>query len=83
LKSNAFYAKNEYEAAKNANIMVFATEWKQFRALDWAKLSKIVNNKVIFDMRNIVDSNKAQQNNFELYKVGINTKSIENVQDNL
>lgn len=71
LKSNVFYAKNEYEAAKNASIIVFATEWKQFRSLDWAKLSKIVNTKIIFDMRNIVDEQEAVENKFKCYKIGI------------
>ncbi|MDR2395360.1 MAG: UDP-glucose/GDP-mannose dehydrogenase family protein [Endomicrobium sp.] len=70
LKTKVSYAKNEYEAAKDADIMVFATEWKQFRSLDWAKLSKIVNSKIIFDMRNIVDRQEALKYGFECYKTG-------------
>ncbi|MDR2066735.1 MAG: UDP-glucose/GDP-mannose dehydrogenase family protein [Endomicrobium sp.] len=70
LKSSVFYAKDEYEAAKGADIIVFATEWKQFKFLDWTKLSKIVNNKIIFDMRNIVDKQETLKHGFECCKIG-------------
>ncbi|MDR1244132.1 MAG: hypothetical protein LBJ79_02995, partial [Endomicrobium sp.] len=63
-------AKDEYEAAKGADIIVFATEWKQFKFLDWTKLSKIVNAKIIFDMRNIVKVDEVKRNGFTLYKIG-------------
>jgi UDPglucose 6-dehydrogenase len=49
---------------------VFATEWEQFKSLDWAKLSKIVNAKIIFDMRNIVDKQESLKHGFECYKIG-------------
>ncbi|HYX30624.1 MAG TPA: UDP-glucose/GDP-mannose dehydrogenase family protein, partial [Pyrinomonadaceae bacterium] len=34
------YASNEYEAAMEADVLVFVTEWNQFRALDMKRIRK-------------------------------------------
>ncbi|MDR3124510.1 MAG: UDP-glucose/GDP-mannose dehydrogenase family protein [Endomicrobium sp.] len=70
LKSRVFYAKDEYEAAKGADIIVIGTEWKQFKSLDWQKMGRFVRNKFIFDMRNIVDKQETLKHGFECYKIG-------------
>jgi UDPglucose 6-dehydrogenase len=42
-----------YDCAKQADILVFVTEWDQFRALDFNKLKDIMNEPNIVDLRNI------------------------------
>ncbi len=49
------YAENQYDALKNADALIIATEWSVFRSPDFAKVSSILKEKVIFDGRNLYD----------------------------
>jgi UDPglucose 6-dehydrogenase len=49
------YALSSYEAAKNADALVIATEWQIFRTPDFNKLAQIMTDKVIFDGRNLYE----------------------------
>lgn len=51
------------------DALVLITEWKEFRALDLDELSKRLNQKIIFDGRNIY-SPKIRKAGFELYQIG-------------
>ena len=48
------YAKDEYEAAKGADVLVILTEWNRFKKLDLEKLGKLMQHKRIVDLRNAV-----------------------------
>jgi len=52
------YAENQYEALKNADALLIATEWSVFRNPDFEKLEEMLTNKVIFDGRNLFDLQK-------------------------
>ncbi|TKC02804.1 UDP-glucose dehydrogenase family protein, partial [Pedobacter frigoris] len=52
------YASNQYEALKDADALLIATEWSVFRNPDFDKMEEILSNKVIFDGRNLYDLQK-------------------------
>jgi UDPglucose 6-dehydrogenase len=50
--------KSQYEALENADALVIATEWSEFRTPDFNKISNLLSGKVIFDGRNLFDLNQ-------------------------
>ena len=63
------FADKRYDAAEGCDALILVTEWKQFRNPDFELLSEILNQKIIFDGRNIYDK-KIQKLGFELYQIG-------------
>ena len=49
------YARDVYDCARGADFVVLATEWNEFRALDLAKLGKLLKSKTIVDLRNVYE----------------------------
>jgi UDPglucose 6-dehydrogenase len=49
------YTSNQYEALKNADALIIATEWNEFRTPDFDQMKNLMKNKVIFDGRNLFD----------------------------
>jgi UDPglucose 6-dehydrogenase len=49
------YADSQYDALKNADALIIATEWNEFRTPNFAKMDGVLKNKVIFDGRNLFD----------------------------
>jgi UDPglucose 6-dehydrogenase len=64
------YCKDEYEAIKDADALVFMTEWNQFRALDLAKVKKLLKSPKIADLRNIYEPKDMREQGFEYVGVG-------------
>jgi len=64
------FANDPYEAAEGADAIALVTEWSEFHLPDFQKLSEIMNNKVIFDGRNIYDPAELRQMGFEYYGIG-------------
>lgn len=62
------YCKDKYEATKDSNALVIVTEWKEFRNPDFAKISSLLKEKVIFDGRNIYKDH--QLLGFQYYNIG-------------
>jgi UDPglucose 6-dehydrogenase len=64
-------AKSAYEAAKDAHAVVVATEWDEFKGLDYAKIfAAMCQPACIFDGRNILDLPKLAELGFRTYGVG-------------
>ena len=70
------YADSPYQAAENADILVILTEWKEFAQLDVATLAECMNQKIIFDFRNMLDETEALKYGFEYYCIGKKVKRI-------
>jgi len=70
------YAESPYDALKDADALVIATEWSEFRQPDFNKISSLLKNKVIFDGRNLFDLSQMQDLGF--YYVSIGRKQIGN-----
>ncbi|MCC6838095.1 MAG: UDP-glucose/GDP-mannose dehydrogenase family protein [Bacteroidia bacterium] len=47
------YAMDEYDALRDADALLIATEWSLFRTPDFDKVTSLLKNKVIFDGRNL------------------------------
>ncbi len=64
------YAENEYDAIKDADVLVIVTEWNQFRALDMDKVKKLLKAPKIADLRNIYNPTDMRELGFEYVGVG-------------
>jgi len=69
------YTENQYDALKDADALVIATEWSEFRTPDFDKISGLLNAKAIFDGRNVFDLNQMKELGY--YYVSIGRKIIE------
>ena len=70
LGDGCVYCKDSYHAAKGAKALVVATEWNQFRNLDLAKVKEVMNGKVIVDLRNVYEPEKAKSLGFRYVGMG-------------
>ena len=64
------YAENQYDALVNADALVIATEWNEFRTPDFNKIGEMLNTKAIFDGRNLFDLASMQDLGFHYVSVG-------------
>jgi UDPglucose 6-dehydrogenase len=65
------YCKDMYEAAAQVDALFLITEWTEFRFPDWEKIASKLNNKVLFDGRNLYDKKELEQEGFTYYGVGL------------
>lgn len=65
------YCKDAYEACVDADALLLVTEWSQFRIPSWSALGKLLNNKVVFDGRNIYDRKYLKELGFTHYGIGV------------
>ncbi|HYO75358.1 MAG TPA: UDP-glucose/GDP-mannose dehydrogenase family protein, partial [Thermoanaerobaculia bacterium] len=52
---NVTYCSDAYETAENADVLVLATEWNEFRALNFERIKKALRTPAVVDLRNIYD----------------------------
>ena len=64
------FTENQYDALQNADALIIATEWNEFRTPEFEKISATLNNKVIFDGRNLFDLEYMKQQGFHYESVG-------------
>jgi UDPglucose 6-dehydrogenase len=64
------YASDEYEAASGADVLVFMTEWNEFRALDMQKIKSLMRTPRIADLRNIYEPQRMREFGFDYVGVG-------------
>lgn len=69
-KDTITYCKDAYEACNEADGLVLVTEWAEFRMPNWDIIGKLINNKVVFDGRNIYDPVYLKEKDFEYYGIG-------------
>ena len=51
------YSNSSYEALENSDALLLLTEWNEFRRPDFTKIRNMLNDKIIFDGRNIYNKN--------------------------
>jgi len=68
--SDVEYAEDEYAAIEGADLLVFMTEWNQFRALDMEKVKSLLKSPKIADLRNIYEPKDMRNLGFEYVGVG-------------
>ena len=64
------FAERQYDALTDADALVIATEWSEFRTPDFDNMISLMKNKVIFDGRNLFDLNKMQELGFYYESIG-------------
>ncbi len=64
------FAENQYEALKDADALIIATEWNEFRTPDFSKITTSLKNKAIFDGRNLFDLAAMKELGFHYESVG-------------
>src|SRR5206468_10363460 len=55
LMPEADYCGNAYEAMEGADALVLVTEWNEFRALDLGRVSALLRQGLVIDLRNIYE----------------------------
>lgn len=70
LGDNIEYCETEYDALVNADALLIVTEWADFRSPNFDKMKKALKNPIVFDGRNIYDTNELNQIGFEHYGIG-------------
>jgi len=61
---------DEYEAIDGADVLIIATEWGQFKELDFEKIRKIMNNNIIIDGRNFFEREELEKLGFKYIGIG-------------
>ena len=64
------YAEDEYAAVEGADVLVFMTEWNQFRALNMERVRGLMRTPKIADLRNIYEPEDMRELGFEYVGVG-------------
>ena len=59
-----------YECARDAEVLVIATEWSEYANADLQKLAGVMRNRIIFDGRNILSPANLRAVGFEYHSVG-------------
>jgi UDPglucose 6-dehydrogenase len=67
------YADGPYDALENADALLICTEWAQFRNPDFEMMADKLNNKAIFDGRNLYELPKMRELGFFYKSIGRET----------
>jgi UDPglucose 6-dehydrogenase len=64
------YAKTAYDAAQDSEALLIATEWEEFRKLDWDRLRDSMARPLIIDGRNLLNPREIKAHGFEYHCFG-------------
>jgi UDPglucose 6-dehydrogenase len=64
------YCDDAYETAAGADALVLATEWNEFRALNFERIRKALRQPVLVDLRNVYDPQRMSALGFTYTSVG-------------
>jgi UDPglucose 6-dehydrogenase len=64
------YAKSPYEAAQDAEALIIATEWDEFRKLDWDRVREAMTRPLVLDGRNLLSPREMKTRGFEYRSFG-------------
>ncbi|KAB2889108.1 MAG: UDP-glucose/GDP-mannose dehydrogenase family protein [Desulfobulbaceae bacterium] len=70
LPQGILYARDAYDACRDADAVVLMTEWNQYRALDLERLSREMRGNVFVDLRNVYEPKKMTELGFLYAGVG-------------
>jgi UDPglucose 6-dehydrogenase len=66
------FANSMYEALENADALVIATEWSEFRTPEFDKIASTLKQKAIFDGRNLFKVSAVKELGFHYESIGRN-----------
>ncbi|PPQ99311.1 hypothetical protein CVT24_009179 [Panaeolus cyanescens] len=71
IKKQVSICNSAIEACKNAEAVVIATEWKEFKEIDWEEVYANMNKPAfVFDGRLLVDADKLRKIGFKVTTIG-------------
>jgi UDPglucose 6-dehydrogenase len=74
LLDDVTYFADAYETVEGADAMVLATEWNEFRALNFERVKNALRQPIVIDLRNVYDP-------IRMAALGFNYKSVGRVDD--
>lgn len=77
---NVTICDDMYECARDAEVLVVATEWKQFATANLVKVRELMRLPILFDGRNIIHAENAVHAGFEYHSIGRKTQGRFNLQ---
>jgi len=70
LLSGIIYTKDPYQAVKGCELLIIATEWPEFKGVDFSKVKRLMKKPIIIDGRNWLNPAKIRKIGFDYYGVG-------------
>lgn len=67
------YAEDMYDALENADALIIATEWSEFRNPNFDRISEALSQRLIFDGRNLFALDKMKELGYTYYSIGRET----------
>ncbi len=64
------YGKDQYDVLIDSDALILITEWPEFRVPNYKVMDKLMNNKVVFDGRNIYDPEEMREFGYTYYSIG-------------
>lgn len=65
------YCNDQNEALIDADALILATEWPEFRFPNWEVVAKLMRQHVVFDGRNIYEGRDIKEKGFAYYGIGV------------
>ena len=65
------YTAKSSEAVRGADALIIATEWDEFRVVDYKELKRQMRGRIIYDGRNVLERAEAEAEEFQYYGVGV------------
>ncbi len=70
MMKNITLCKNPYEVVEGCDALVLATEWNEFKQLDFERIRQLMRTPIIMDGRNLWDQDKLSNMGFTYFGVG-------------
>jgi UDPglucose 6-dehydrogenase len=64
------FAKNPYELVRDTDATIIATEWDEFKCLDWKRVHNEMARPLVIDARNVLNPAEMKRLGFEYYSFG-------------
>lgn len=68
--ANVTQVQSVHEAIQDADGLIIATDWDEFRTLDWSEVKAAMNGTLVFDGRNCLDRRAVEQSGLRYVGVG-------------
>lgn len=67
---NIKYYPDPYQAIKDCDAIIIATEWQEYQKLDFSKIKNLTKSKIIIDLRNIFNKEDLIKYDFKYHSIG-------------
>ncbi|MEM0057184.1 MAG: UDP-glucose/GDP-mannose dehydrogenase family protein [Candidatus Geothermarchaeota archaeon] len=75
LGNSVMYFNDPYEAAKGADIVIIATEWPQFKELNFRAIREVMRGDILFDAKRILSKDIVKDSGLRYFGIGLSEVS--------